>query len=290
MYDGMRRNLDARSAATAQEIRDHRQSKAIVDLMAQWEEAERQWVAQINSRETAEMIRATAFRALASDTNPDAKPADFDFIGDWVAGSDPAVKDFMRDWVRQKILSEDPGGPQAALAGGGKEAAGKRSWTQPKLDHAINREIEKYHELIVGAKGGRKGARKDAKKLFRRNALAKRLGVKAPRMVSLSKPWQELANAIGLPRKSRDSQPPAAKVGLAIALEEKADADDTTVADEAIRRETLRIIEGAIESASSKDSRGVEHRKHFEDIREAFNQGTMTDDQARETVAELSGR
>jgi hypothetical protein len=110
MFDGMRRSLDARSAATAQELRDNRQSKAIVDLMAQWEEAEQQVVARVNSRETAEEIRAEAFRALASDTKPDAKPADFDFIGDWFAASNPAVKDFMRDIVRRKILSEDQGG------------------------------------------------------------------------------------------------------------------------------------------------------------------------------------
>jgi hypothetical protein len=177
-----------------------------------------------------------------------------------------ALDDLLR-WC-EPARSDKP-----AAASSKAKAADKRSWTQPDLDAAIGAEIEKYSEMIAAAKKG-----KTIAKQFGRNALANRLGVKSPRMVSLSQPWLELADSLGLSRKSRRR----GKVGLEIALEQKADADDSNVAATAVHRETTAILEKAI--ADAKDQR---KRRNFEAIRDKFALGEMTDEQAREAVALL---
>ena len=99
-------------------------------------------------------------------------------------------------------------------------------------------------------------------------------------MVSKSKPWLELADAIGLRRKSGRG----AKVGLNIALEQKADADDSSVAAVATSRETEARIQAAIESATGK-----KEKEGFVVLLDKFTRGEVTDDQAREIVATLQG-
>ena len=187
-----------------------------------------------------------------------------------------AAADVLLRWCDEADAPKHPVAPAAHPAKA--KAAGKRSWTQPELDTKIRSEIEKYPDLIAAVKKGKTGAKRDARKMFGRNALAKRLGVKSSRMVSLSTPWQELADSLGLLRKSRRR----AKVGLDVALEQKADADHSNVAAEAIRRETKRIIEGAIESAKGKNQKAS-----FVSLLEKFDLGEVTDDQARRIVETL---
>lgn len=160
----------------------------------------------------------------------------------------------------------------------------KRDWTQPPLDAAIRAEIDKYGELIAAAMHGKAGAKREAKKLFARNTIADRLGVKAGsrNMVTKSKPWQELADAVGLRRKS--GRRGVVKVGLPIALEQQADADDSNVAADAIRRETETTIEAAI-----KNAKGREQKKGLVELLDKYTSGEMTDDQAYEIVATLQG-
>ena len=85
----------------------------------------------------------------------------------------------------------------------GKKAE-KRSWTQFDLDEAIEKDISKYAETLADARAGKKVALQQVRKLFRRNAVADRLGVKegSRRMVSKSRPWQTLVDEFEMPRKS----------------------------------------------------------------------------------------
>ena len=162
------------------------------------------------------------------------------------------------------------------------KAPEKLPWTQPELDAAIRSDIEKHADIIANAKKGKAGAKREAQKFFRRNAVVKRLGVKegSAGLVSKSKPWLELADAIGLRRKSGRG----AKVGLNIALEQKADADDSSVAAVATSRETEARIQAAIESATGKKK-----KEGFVVLLDKFTRGEVTDDQAREIVATLQG-
>ncbi len=162
------------------------------------------------------------------------------------------------------------------------KAPEKLPWTQPELDAAIRSDIEKHADMIANAKKGKAGAKREAQKFFGRNAVVKRLGVKegSAGLVSKSKPWLELADAIGLRRKSGRG----AKVGLNIALEQKADADDSSVAAVATSRETEARIQAAIESATGK-----KEKEGFVVLLDKFTRGEVTDDQAREIVATLQG-
>ena len=165
-----------------------------------------------------------------------------------------------------------------------KRRVDNRSWTQPELDAAIQAEIDKHGEAIAAAMSGKKGAVKAIKELFCRNTLADRLKIKpgSRRMVTQSRPWSKLADAVGLPRKSR--QRGMAKVGLAIALEQKADDDGSNVAADVTRRETVAIIEASIQSA-----KGKKQKAGIADLLEKYNLGEVTDDNARAIVATLHG-
>jgi len=203
-----------------------------------------------------------------------------------------AAQEFVRLLAVDAKMSPVPTKLSTTQAGGGVVQPGqgrtkttpsdKRSWTQPELDAKIRSEIEDNPELIAAAKKGKTGAKREAKKLFGRNAIAKRLEVKSARMVSLSKPWQELADAVGLPRKS--GRRSLAKVGLAIGLEQHADADDSSAAADVIRRETMAILERAVAEAKTQQK-----RHEFEATHDKFVLGEMTDEQARQTVAVLQG-
>jgi hypothetical protein len=87
---------------------------------------------------------------------------------------------------------------------------------------------------------------------------------------------------VGLTRKS--GRRGVAKIGLTIALEQQADADDSNVLADVTRRETEATIESAIRNA-----KGKEQRKGLVGLLDKYTRGEMTDDQAREIVATLQG-
>jgi hypothetical protein len=158
----------------------------------------------------------------------------------------------------------------------------ERTWTQAELDAAIRAEIETHANLIADVRKGDADAKQKAKSLFGRNALADRLGLKSGsrNMVSASAPWRELADAIGLKRKSLKGS----RIGLEIALEKTADADNGSEAGKAIRRETVAMIEGAIKSVKSKGEKAG-----LVDLLEKFNLGEVLDERARQIVNTLQG-
>ncbi len=169
------------------------------------------------------------------------------------------------------------GGSQQAE---GKGYPSKQSWTQPDLDKAIEeykaRRSSNFHQLVECVQRGDKGAKKAAQKIFGRNAIARALGVKASAMVSKSPVWCGIAGALGLREAAAKK-----KIGLNIAMEERAVAAPVTEVDRVIRRETVGIIRQAFPDTS-------QGRACAEATIEKLTRGEMTDDQAREMVETLN--
>lgn len=181
-----------------------------------------------------------------------------------------------------KCEHEEASEPKKPVAPKKNKRTDERSWTQPELDAAICTEIRNYNTMIAAAKRGNAGAKKEVRKIFGRNHLATHLKMKpgSRGMVTKSNPWLELAKDVGLRRKSLRG----AKMGLKIAMEKKADADDSTVADEVIRNETVTILKSAIQSTN-----GSEQKQGLTDLLEKYTLGDVTDNQARTIVATLQG-
>jgi hypothetical protein len=159
----------------------------------------------------------------------------------------------------------------------GKRAPAKRSWTQTDLDEAIReykaKRASNYGDLVDGVKRGKPGAKKSDRQLFGRNVIVRALGVKSPAMVSNSTVWQGIADDLGLRGcTKKGGRARGQRSGMEIALEEQAVASGNSAADQAIRRETIRLIEGAMP------------QKEAEATLEKLQRGEITDDQARELV------
>ena len=147
-------------------------------------------------------------------------------------------------------------GPSNKMKLQGKRVPAKRSWTQPDLDDAIRKykaeRASTYGDLVAGVKLGKRGALKDARSLFGRNAIARTLGVKAPAMVSNSAVWQAIADELrlrGAPK--RQASPPRQRIGMDIAIEEKAAATCEPVADQMVRHETIRLVKNSMPKAEA---------------------------------------
>ena len=161
----------------------------------------------------------------------------------------------------------------------------KRRWTQPELNKAIRDLRARYRGMIEQARRGKPGARQEVLRIFRRHALADRLGVKSRRMVTDSPDWRQLAEEVNLPRKGAlDGSRRTAKIGLGIALAQAADTSDLTQLDTATHNETLRTLCRAIEAA-----KGPKQRSEFQSVWEQFELGEMTDDQACRMLDALQG-
>lgn len=166
------------------------------------------------------------------------------------------------------------------------KAADKRSWLQPELDVAIEAEINRYSEAIASARKHSKGACQALRKVLGRNALANRLGVKAPKMVGNSPVWQQLADEFGMRRKigkAAVSRP--VKIGLAVAEEAAAKAaGDTTAADVELR-ETVALLDDAITNVHNPNKKQEgEIRQALTNIKDRLVRGEIDDDEARELI------
>ena len=190
---------------------------------------------------------------------------------------------------------------QAAEPSTSPRTVPKRSWTQPELDEAIRqykaKRAARFKEMLSILDNPRtpssrkRTARRAAQRMFGRNAVAKALGVKSAKMVSRSPVWAEIADTLGLPRRSRDRSAPSGpgqqRIGLEIAAERAsqrapetsahAPSDATIVHEE--REATLARIRELAESGKDK---AVEHAKAIYD---KYAAGEMTDEEVRETVA-----
>lgn len=171
---------------------------------------------------------------------------------------------------------ETPAFSEQKSQGDRRDAASqKRSWTQLDLDDAIQeykaRRAGSYNDLVDAVKRGKRGAKESARRLFGRNQLARTFGVKSPAMVTNSPVWQGIADALGL-RKGRRRRLQQQRIGLDIALEEQAVADDQPALDQVIRRETIALVEKSMPKEEAEATIEKLHRRE------------ITDDEARELV------
>jgi len=152
-----------------------------------------------------------------------------------------------------------------------------RSWTQTDLDEEIRKykasRARSFSDMAAGIKAGKAGARKSAREVFGRNAVARKLGVKAPAMVSKSPVWQEIADELRLRRPSKTGgSSPLRRIGIDIAVEEKAAMTSEPVVDQIVREETIRLVTKTMPEAAATAT--VEKLVH----------GEISDDKARELI------
>lgn len=107
----------------------------------------------------------------------------------------------------------------------------KRGWKQEDLDDAIWKLTADgdYQRLLKRYQKGDSSAKNEARALYGRNAIARRLGVNDPKMVGKSPAWTQIADDFDIPLQ-RDRSTGVAKrkkVGLDIAEEEKAESRAT---------------------------------------------------------------
>lgn len=154
--------------------------------------------------------------------------------------------------------------------------AEKRSWTQPDLNTAIReyktKRASNYSELVENVRAGRKGALRAAQTMFGRNAIVRALGVRSPSMVTRSPEWHAIADELGIRRGKHRNRVKGQKVGLDIALETQSTTRSESALDVAVRNETTRLIHESLPKRAA------------ESLLEQLQQGTITDDRAREIV------
>ena len=146
---------------------------------------------------------------------------------------------------------------------------------QSDLDEAIRKykaeRASTYPELVDAVKKVRPGAIRAARKTFGRNAIAKKLGVKAPAMVSKSEAWQEIAGELQFGKKHHAGKP-RKRTGLDLAVAEASEACSDSAADEAVRNETLRLIQRTLP------------REAAEALSNQLSIGNISDDKARQMI------
>jgi hypothetical protein len=129
-----------------------------------------------------------------------------------------------------------------------------------------------YRDMAEGVKRGKPGALKSARKIFGRNAIARALGVKAPAMVSLSKPWVEIAQELSLRRRGRIGLARNKRLGLEIALEQKCEKCGDTTQDTVIQREVVTLARQRLPMAQA------------DALIEKLEKGVITTDKAHQII------
>lgn len=186
------------------------------------------------------------------------------------------------------------------------ETVANRSWTAGELNEAIREyrakrasTIQQFTSVLENpnATSSQKNRiRKNARKLFGRNAIARALGVKSPRMVGESSAWKALAGMLQLSRKKDDptrwssrqtdhTDTPDIPATPRSAQKPYA-ADDASIPADVLemqqdRNQTLKSIRKLATSG------GTENRDQAQSLFDAYEQGEMTDEQVRQTVEML---
>ncbi len=182
-------------------------------------------------------------------------------------------------------------------------AVDKRSWTSGELNEAI-REYRAQRASIIqqftsvlenpnATPSQKNRIRQNARKLFGRNAIARALGVKSPRMVGESSAWKALAGILELPRKKDDPTRRRSQQAdhtntpdipaTPRSAQKPYEADDSSIPADVLdmqqeRKQTLKSIRKLATSG------GDGTREHAESLLDAYDRGEMTDEQVRQTV------
>jgi hypothetical protein len=182
----------------------------------------------------------------------------------------------------------------------------QRSWTAVELNEAIREyrakrasTIEHFVSILENPNATtsqKNRVRQNARKLFGRNAIARVLGVKSPRMVGESSAWKALAGMLQLPRKKDDptrrsnqqtDHTDAPDIPATPRSAQKPyEADEASISADVLemqqeRDQTLKSIRKLATSG------GNGTREQAKSILDAYNNDEMTDEQVRQTVAML---
>lgn len=238
-------------------------------------------IRKLLSPTVAEKFSKTSERYIAALNQPGLKLwQGVRIVNKWVG----KVRLLLRSMRRRTLLPHPEGkqptpdhpiGTHADNSG----AAGikkKRSWTQAKVDEAVRRyrrENETDLKTLADAvPTGSRHARKQARTLFGRNAIARRLGCPSA-MVSKSKVWRELAKELHLAGKPVSKGARPQRVGIHIAEEQRAREEDSEpVVDEVSRREIVELIRTSLPEQSA------------EATIEKFERGEMSEEQVMEMI------
>lgn len=186
------------------------------------------------------------------------------------------------------------------------ETVSKRSWTAGELNEAIREyrakrasTIQQFTSVLENPNATtsqKNRIRKNARKLFGRNAIARSLGVKSPRMVGESSAWKALAGMLELPRKKGDPTRRSSQQNNHIdapdipeiprSAQKPYEADDASIPADVLemkqdRDQTLKSIRKLATSG------GGVNRDQAQSLFDAYEQGEMTDEQVRQTVEML---
>jgi hypothetical protein len=126
--------------------------------------------------------------------------------------------------------------------------------------------------------------------MFGRNAVADALGVKSAKMVSQSSIWVDIADTLGLSRRSREGPPARGRrVGLEIAVEQASQAApetaDHATPEAALMREEQEVTLARINKLARSGQ--ADAHSHAKALRDRYQAGEMTDEQVRQTVDAL---
>ena len=163
-----------------------------------------------------------------------------------------------------------------------------RHWTQANLDRAIARlwgdDVIRYFVLRDGIQDGWEQSLREARAIFGRNAIARRLGVRGKAMISKSPIWQQIAVELDLHSVKRLKH--YKRVKMKKALTALAEHDESCVSDELSREETREQIERRADEILPRlsDERAERFREIVEAIKASVETGTPTGHRALEVL------
>lgn len=222
------------------------------------------------------------------------------------------LKAISRSWNQLRPDSDIPiiptqtGSSSKPKATTQSETVVQRPWTAGELDEAIREyrakrasTIEHFVSILENPNATTSQTnriRQNARKLFGRNAIARALGVKSPRMVGESRAWKALAGIFELSRKKDDPTRQSYRqtdhtdipdIQLTPRSAHKPyEADDASIPADVLgmqqeRDQTLKSIRKLATSG------GNGTREQAKSILDAYNNDEMTDEQVRQTVEML---
>lgn len=207
-----------------------------------------------------------------------------------------------RSWNQIRPDADIPTHPKVKDTPKKTSSAPKRSWTAIQLEQAIQEyraqrasTIQEFLSVLDDPNASRykkQATHNNAVKLFGRNAIARALGVKSPKMVGETTAWKALAGILRLPKKGDGGVPRLqftasenenAAVNIPHSAARAYGGDDNSPPADVIlmqkeQKETLRYIH-RLATAKIKDA-----AKQAEALFSAYHAGEMTDLQVRQTV------
>ncbi len=224
-------------------------------------------------------------------------------VGDIQVSTEPIAEAISTSIEKLGQAFKSPTEPKKTPTPSKSKEVPKRSWTATALNEAIREyqakrasTIDEYSNILKNANASfrqKKHIRQKARELFGRNAIARALGVKSPRMVGESSAWKSLSKILQLSRKSNDptlqsqqhndySDMPSTdstprSAAKPYGADEKAISPDILDMQEE-RKQTLKYLR------KLHNSGDPDMQSQAKAMAVSYENGEMTDEQVRQTV------